>query len=847
MNDALPSAPSQHKSDIKRLEEELQGLKHRLAAYEARTDATQSADATESLNSQRFYHVFQQSSQFLVLLNPDGTVAEANQAILNLARVSASQVVGQAFWQTIWWSGSSATAAQIQEAVQAAAIGQFVYHEIEMQGASDYRITIDFFLKPIYGKDNQIIWLLAEGRDITKRKQAQAEIQTLNELLEQRVAKRTSQLEVSNQQKQEALIWAQQACAQAEATQVEIQLYADIVNNIPMGLTVWHLANPEDALSLTLVAANPIASDLTGLVLDEFVGTSIAACFPDVLTANRETADLFASVAITGEPQEKHEVFYQDDRLGSGFFNLTIFPLPEQCVGVAFENITNRKWAEQALRESEHRYATLTQICPVGIFRSDRDGHCLYVNDQWCEIAGSNAQQALGCGWLQSIYPDDRNQVWVEWTKLVQTHQPFRLEFRFQRPNGEITWVVGQAVVETAKNGDSISYVGTVTDISEHKKAEEALIASEQRYAALARLSPVGIFQCDMDGNYFYVNDRWCEISGLTPAEAAGQGWKQAIHPDDLERVQNVGWQSTQDNRPFQCEFRFQRPDGTVSWVFGQAALQTDLRGIPASYIGTITDITERQQAAFALQEHAAELTQLNTALTRTMNLLKERNRELDQFAYVASHDLKAPLRAIANLSEWIEDDLKGQLPEENQQQLKLLRSRVQRMESLISGLLQYSRAGRTQTTVDTVSVSKLLTEIIDSLDPPASFTIDVAPAMPTLTTRAVLLRQVFANLISNAIKHHHRPDGQIKISVQEQGKYYEFAIADDGPGIDSSNHDRVFGIFQTLTARDVKESTGIGLSIVKKIVETEDGRIRLESKLGQGSTFRFTWPKQPR
>jgi signal transduction histidine kinase len=168
-------------------------------------------------------------------------------------------------------------------------------------------------------------------------------------------------------------------------------------------------------------------------------------------------------------------------------------------------------------------------------------------------------------------------------------------------------------------------------------------------------------------------------------------------------------------------------------------------------------------------------------------------------------------------------------------------------MESLIDGLLQYSRVGRTQVETETVSVPALLTEIVDSIDPPDAFTVAIGEGMPTLQAKSLLLRQVFANLIGNAIKHHPRTDGQMSVTVQDQGLFYEFAISDDGRGIALEHHEKIFNIFHTLEARDTKESTGIGLSIVKKIVETEGGSIWVESQVGTGTTFRFTWLKHPK
>jgi light-regulated signal transduction histidine kinase (bacteriophytochrome) len=262
--------------------------------------------------------------------------------------------------------------------------------------------------------------------------------------------------------------------------------------------------------------------------------------------------------------------------------------------------------------------------------------------------------------------------------------------------------------------------------------------------------------------------------------------------------------------------------------------------------IAIVRDITERQQAAAKLEARADELDRLNASLSMTNQALAERNRELDQFAYVTSHDLKAPLRAIANLSAWIEEDLEGQLSKENQKQMKLLRSRVYRMEGLLNGLLEYSRVGRVATQVEFVNVRALLAEIIGTLSPPPTFKVVISTDMPTLTTRSLLLKQVFTNLIENAIKHHPRESGLVNISAIDLGDRYEFAVADDGKGIDPKFHDKIYTVFQTIEARDTVESTGIGLAIVKKIIEAEGGTICLESQIGQGSTFRFTWLKSP-
>lgn len=247
---------------------------------------------------------------------------------------------------------------------------------------------------------------------------------------------------------------------------------------------------------------------------------------------------------------------------------------------------------------------------------------------------------------------------------------------------------------------------------------------------------------------------------------------------------------------------------------------------------------------AMQYQQTDAALYEVTAQLAQTTAALEKRSKELDEFAYITSHDLKAPLRAIANLSQWIEEDIAHQLNAENRHQLQLLRGRVYRLETLIEGLLQYSRAGRLKSEPQVVDVGLLLKQVIDTLNPPAQFRITIAPEMPTLLTQRLPLERVFTQLIDNAIKHHPLADGTVKIEVEEQSDAYEFTVVDDGLGIAPQFHERVFGIFQTLQAKDSLENQGLGLAIAKRIVESKGGTIRLESQEGQGATFYFTWPK---
>ena len=244
----------------------------------------------------------------------------------------------------------------------------------------------------------------------------------------------------------------------------------------------------------------------------------------------------------------------------------------------------------------------------------------------------------------------------------------------------------------------------------------------------------------------------------------------------------------------------------------------------------SVEDVTERRRAREQLERYAADLERINA--------------ELDNFAYVASHDLKAPLRNIDSLAQWLAEDLGDDLPEDSQRHLGLLRQRVQRMERLLDDLLTYSRAGRYTYAVDAVDSGTLVREVVEMLDVPPSFSIDVASELPVLRAAQVPLRQVFLNLIGNAIKHHDRPDGRVTVRAQDDEGRVTFAVADDGPGIAPQYQQRIFDMFQTLRRRDEVEASGIGLALVKKLVEHVGGSVEVASGEGRGATFRFTWPK---
>lgn len=364
----------------------------------------------------------------------------------------------------------------------------------------------------------------------------------------------------------------------------------------------------------------------------------------------------------------------------------------------------------------------------------------------------------------------------------------------------------------------------------------EEEITERRRAEALFRTIfsgvPNGIIMVDPSGKLKMVNQRVAQMFGYTEEELIGQSVEMLIPADTQVR-----------HRELRDSF-FSAPRvrmmGEGRDLHGVRKNRTELPveiglnpieiGKEHFVIASIVDISERKRSEQSVAEYTRQL--------------EKSNEELDEFAYVASHDLRSPLQAVKSLANWIRDDNAETLSEESVRHIELMHQRIQRMERLLDDLLQYSRVGRTEQAISEVDVTEMLDSIIDSLPRPEAIQVQVDPDMPVIRTLTAPLDLTFRNLIQNAIKHHDREDGNIVVSYRDQGDFVQFSVQDDGPGISPEFHQRIFRMFETLRPRDDVEGSGMGLSLVQKTVETIGGSISLESQPGQGSTFSFTWPK---
>lgn len=369
-------------------------------------------------------------------------------------------------------------------------------------------------------------------------------------------------------------------------------------------------------------------------------------------------------------------------------------------------------------------------------------------------------------------------------------------------------------------------------DVSSRKLAEAALQESEARMRAVVDTAVDAILTIDDQGRLEHLNGAAERMFGYAEAEVAGKNVSMLMPSPHRERhdAYLANYIATGERKIIGTgrEVEGLRRDGsrfpidlTVAEMFlGQRRMFT----------GMVRDITERKLAEARNDSLLSELTSAN--------------EELTSFAYVVSHDLKAPLRGIGSLADWLSTDYADKFTEEGREHMRLLIQRVHRMGALIDGILQYSRVGRVREVASSVDLQRLLREVIDLLAPPPHIAVRVEGAMPTILSEPTRIAQLFHNLISNAIKYMDKSQGQVTVACHDAGHEWHFSVADNGPGIEERHFDRIFLLFQTLAPRDRVESTGVGLALAKKIVEMYQGRIWVESVPVAGATFWCALPK---
>ena len=502
--------------------------------------------------------------------------------------------------------------------------------------------------------------------------------------------------------------------------------------------------------------------------------------------------------------------------------------LVEESAQRTWETV-ERARAEAALRASEERFRAA--VCAVSslIWTNNARGEMEGEQPGWSGFTGQSPEEYLGYGWARAVHPEDAQPTIDAWIQAVAAKRMFEFEHRLRRKDGEWRVCSVRAVPVLDEQGGIREWVGVHNDITEQKRAAQALREGAQRLHFMAESMPQKIFTARPDGDVDYFNWKWMEFTGLTFEQIGDWGWLQFIHPDDVAENIRRWTHSVTTGEYFELEHRFRRHDGVYRWHLSRAHAMRDAKGAVTMWIGSSTDIDDQKRAEEKLEKTVAE---------RTAKL-RESIAELEAFSYSIAHDMRAPLRSLQGFSEVLLGEHAEKLDSEAQSYLQRISKSAGRMDKLITDVLSYSRVVQGEWPMEPVDVAELLRGIADTYPMLASEEVDIVMEgeFPLVLGSEAMLMQVFSNLLGNAVKFM-RPGTkpQIRIWAEPSGERVKLFVRDNGIGIAPEDHRKIFGIFHQVGKK--YGGTGIGLAIVKKAVERMNGKVGLESELGQGTTF---------
>jgi len=894
-------------------------------------DVTERVEMERRLERQalRYHAIFDATFQFIGLLEPDGTLIEANRTALEFAGLEPEAVIGMPFWECHWWNYSSSIQEQLREAVGRAAAGEFVRYNVQVRGAFDARAIIDFSLKPVYHGD-RVVLLIPEGREVTELVNAQRALKRLqkrterilnaagegimgvdadgvvtfvnqaaaamlglppNELVGKPHHEVLSTVDDAEGSLPLARVLGKDRMRRAGGATVrrddgtsfpieyiitplrrEVQTGAVVVfRDISERLEAEAALRESELRHRTVVeslhegvvlqaadgrilTANPAAERILGLSTSQMEGRTSSDPRWRVIDAEGEPLPGDKHPAMvslrTGRPIEN---FVQGVHTPDGDFrwilvnSSPIFSDAREPVAVVatFSDITEQRQAEQLIRESEVRHRTVLSTLNEGVLLVSEDGGVLSANPAAESLLGFLHEDGVNLFDLL-----DREIIDKAGAPVPSSEIPERLAFRrgqaqrgsvlgIRMSGGWNRWLsINAQPIPAFDESSTRAVVISLADITEQVEAEQDLRASEARLRNAQQLAQIGNWRWDPSTDTITWSEEMYRIYGQDPEAFVPDlhHFLEAIDPEGRETTKAAIENALNTHEPYEVVHQIRRPSGDVRFVQGRGEVVVASDGTVEFLQGTCQDITEQQRARDALQHYAQEL--------------EERNTELEQFAYVASHDLQEPLRMVSSFLQLLQRRYGDQLDDTADEYIRFAVDGAKRMQRLIHDLLTYSRVGTRGKSFQKVDMGQIVHEVLTDLQPAieeAGAVITVQEDLPTVEADPTQVRQLLQNLIGNSIKFRGEQPPQTTISASrtvEGGRaFWRFAIQDNGIGIAPEHAERIFQIFQRLHTRDEYEGTGIGLAICRKIVERHGGSIWLDSEVDRGSTFFFTLP----
>ena len=781
------------------------------------TDITEAkhVEATLQTSERKFRAVFNQTFELMGLISLDGTVLDVNQAALDAVSTQSQAVVGKPFWETPWWTYSLEVQNQLKAAIEQAVGGQVTRYDVPFHNATGDLCTLDFSLKPVFDQNEQVVVLVAEGHDISDR----------------------IRNEYDRNQAEQAL-------------QEQTKLLQLIVDSVGDGLI---LANSQGEFMLFNQAAERLFGRLTNeRPCDEWSRT-YGLFLPDQQTFFPDR-ELPLYQAMQGKHVADVEVFVRRDLTLEGrWVSISGFPVLDQKGGITggaitCRDITDRKYNEQRLRESEERLQLGIYVAGVALARFDYRTDTVTLSPEAAALYGIPADELTITRdrFHATFHPDEQAMLdhIIEQITNPTSSGWFAQDHRVVWPSGEVRWLSVRKQIFFDRSGEiprpDYAILAAI-DITDRKQSDAALRQSEERYRYLAGLIPQLVWIATPDGRLLDVNERWLMFTGLTLEQAQGQGWEAIVHPEDLATLGQHWLAAQQEDSTYQAEGRMRRADGVYRWHLHQAMPLKDEQGQVTKWFGTATDIQE-------LKQIQVERAQLLAEAQSAREEAEAANRSKDDFVAIVAHELRSPLNSIAGWAQLLQTRQFD--PAITAKALDTIWRNTQAQVRLVEDLLDISRLvrGTLQINLAPVNWAEVVEAALDVVRPMAEAKQIQLTAQFSPTAQIFgdpnRLQQIAVNLLTNAIKFTPA-GGRVEVQLERVEAEVQLCIRDTGKGITADFLPMVFERFQQgQQSTGSKDGLGLGLAIVKNLVELHSGTIVAESGgEGQGSTFTVRLP----
>jgi PAS domain S-box-containing protein len=820
------------------LVDELRSLHQRVAELEKSETELKKIEETLRKSEEKYRAILDHTYQFIGLVNVDGTLIEANRAALDFAEIEEPEVLQKPLWDSPGWSHSREPQDKLRKAIKEAAAGKFVRFEAMHPTVDGDNIYANFSMKPILDEDGNVVFLIAEGRDITEHKKIE---KTLRE----------------NEKKYRELV----ENANSIIIKMDKKGYISFFNEFAEKFFGF---GKEEVIGKNVIGTIVPETESSGRNLQKLIKRIIK--YPEAHINNenenitRDGKKVWVAWTNKGIYNAKGEIIcilsigtdiserkHAEEGLKKAHDTLEL-KVQKRTRELRKSNeklkneIEERKKVEEALIKSRNYLDRIINSIADPVFVKDKQHRWVLVNDAFCQLMGYSREELLRKSDYDFLPQHEADIFWEKDEEVLKTNVENVNEEEITDPNGNVHIIDTKKTLYRDISGETY-IVAVIRDITELKNVESALRENERKLKIAMDMAKLVNWEYDIKSDVFTFDDNFYALYGTTTHEEGGikmsseEYAQKFIPPEESYLVAEEIAKALETNDPNfieNIEHSIIRTDGEKRNIIVRLGVIKDNEGKTIRTYGANQDITELKKA--------------EKELKGLINELKRSNNELQQFAYITSHDLQEPLRTIASFTQLIERRYKGQLDKNADEYIDFIVDAALRMKEMIQGLLDYSRIGARRGKLKSTDIEEVFNHVLANLyvaikENNAIITHD---PLPIIVGNKGQLIQLFQNLIGNAIKFRKKdlpPKIHISCRKDEENNEYVFSVKDNGIGLELQYSDKIFEVFKRLHTIDDYRGVGIGLAIAKRIIERHVGHIWVESELDQGSTFYFTIP----